>query len=399
MIRTRIIPCKIDRNRCDELNRESGRIYTQTMVEHYRIYRKGVWLSKNADGRYGDWLDKDKPRILHAHSVDAAQQGFAKSCKVAKSTSSRYPYKRKWYRTTIWKKSGIRKTENGIILSLARGNDPIEIEHKPDEEVIEVRLVYDRIGGRYNWHIVLDDGSTFQQNESVGIAAIDLGEIHPVAIVSETDSAIITCRELRSTAQLTNKMLAKFQREMSKHKNGSKRHKRLAIKKRMFLSRQKRRRGDIEHKVSREAIKWAYQHNIGEIAIGDVRNISHDKKLNRKSQQKISGWSHGRMRSYISYKAEALGIKIASPVDEKHTSKTCPKCGQINKPKGRNYSCLACGFNAHRDIVGASNILSRHLFGEVACIIPSSVVKYRRPINRSMRSPARHAASCSISLR
>ena len=57
-------------------------------------------------------------------------------------------------------------------------------------------------------------------------------------------------------------------------------------------------------------------------------------------------------------------------VDEHDTSKTCPNpnCTQRHKVAGRVYRCPVCGFQAHRDVVGAVNILRRQLLGEVGKI-------------------------------
>ena len=71
-IRTVYFRCQLPRSVADALNRESGRIYTQVLVEQYRIYRKkGVWLSPNTQKRYNDYRN-DQPSLLHAHSIDAA---------------------------------------------------------------------------------------------------------------------------------------------------------------------------------------------------------------------------------------------------------------------------------------------------------------------------------------
>ena len=61
----------------------------------------------------------------------------------------------------------------------------------------------------------------------------------------------------------------------------------------------------------------------------------------------------------ISYKAEALGIKV-EVIDESYTSQTCPKCCNRKKPNNREYTCK-CGFTYHRDGVGAINIRQKYL--------------------------------------
>ena len=86
----------------------------------------------------------------------------------------------------------------------------------------------------------------------------------------------------------------------------------------------------------------------------------------------------------MTYKAEAAGITVVL-VDEAYTSQTCPgmladgtACLHCSKPKGRVYRCSACGFTAHRDGVGAANLLSRHYTGEPGHLRPPRE-KYRYP--------------------
>src|SRR5215216_892267 len=110
MIRTHIIPCALPKAAADALNRESAHIYTRTLITHYRVYRKRGnktrhWLSARAGEKLNDYLTRDDPPLLHAHSKDAAQQGFYAACKTAKTNRHRganYPHKRKRWRTTVW---------------------------------------------------------------------------------------------------------------------------------------------------------------------------------------------------------------------------------------------------------------------------------------------------------
>src|SRR4030065_297809 len=101
MLRTQIFPSHIPRTDAEALNAESGRVYTQTLIWHWRTYRHSEhWLSQYAAMRLGDSLSGT---TLHAHSRDAAQEGFYKASKAARTNKSPYPHHRKNYRTTIWK--------------------------------------------------------------------------------------------------------------------------------------------------------------------------------------------------------------------------------------------------------------------------------------------------------
>ncbi len=106
---------------------------------------------------------------------------------------------------------------------------------------------------------------------------------------------------------------------------------------------------------------------------------------NALGREKLSNWAHGRMRKYISYKAEAEGIAVFDNVNEKFTSQTCPECGKRHTPRGRVFKCPHCGFVGVRDIVGAANIKSRHVNGKLAKVAAPSP-KYRKPFQRGLRS-------------
>ena len=118
MIRTRIIPCRLPRTACDALNAASGSAYTGVVVWHWRtLRRKGLWLSERMAYR---WADRRDAAALHAHSIDAAQQGFYKACAVARavrkagSPDVRFPYHRRRFRTTVWKNTGIRRKGDAL---------------------------------------------------------------------------------------------------------------------------------------------------------------------------------------------------------------------------------------------------------------------------------------------
>lgn len=377
------------------------------MVRHYRVYRKsGHWLSMYAGMRVEDGVGS--PTTLHAHSRDAAQEGFYKACKTTKALKragmegAPYPHKRQWYRTSTWKKSGIRVKDGALVLARARGLEPVcatlpaplaALAALAPSSFSEVRLVWDKAARHYAWHAIVDDGITPTVTTATGIAGVDMGEIHPAALTDGVHAAVISCRALRSTTQYTNKRLAVLRGKQDKMVKGSARWKRLQRRKNRFLAQQKRRERDLLHKTSRAVVGWAGQHGVGTLAIGDVRDVADGKRLNRVAQQKVSGWSHGTMRRYIGYKAEAVGIAVDDTVDEAYTTKTCPGCGTRTKPKGRVYACRACGFRGVRDIVGAANILSRKTTGEVGRVMPPAQTKYLRPfVRRSSRLDTAHMA-------
>jgi putative transposase len=342
--------------------------------------------------RLNDYLTRDVPSLLHAHSKDAAQEAFYKACKTAKANralGAKYPHKRKHWRTTIWKQSGIRRQEDTLLLSRAKGLPPIAVE-LPEEmrdvlRVLEARLVYDRRAHRYTWHLVVENGKQPQTAPGTNVVAVDLGEIHPAVVGDEQQATIITCRARRHQQQGHAKRLAKLSTALSRKAKGSRRYRRLQQARTRMRAKHKRVMRDMEHKISRAVVDVAIERQAGTIAIGDVRDVADGVNHGKQHNQQSSQWNHGQVRQYITYKAEAAGI-ATKLVDEYYTTQTCPNCGCRHKPRGRNYSCGRCGFSTHRDVVGQINILSRYKTGQVGALRAPGEVKHRMPHNlRLMR--------------
>jgi putative transposase len=393
MIRTRIIPCRLPRAVCDALNAASGAIYTGVLVWHWRTYRRrGHWLSESAARRWDDWRGSQP---LHAHTVDAAQEGFYRACAVTRALRQagfphvRFPYHRRRFRTTIWKVTGIRRKGDTLVLSGGRGNRPIAIplpvELRAAPRFREVRLVYDKVGRRHTWHVVVEDGKAPRPAPGSNVVSVDLGEVHPAAVGDEHEATVITCRERRAASQGHAQRLANIDRALARKTEGSRRHRRLVAAKVRMKAKHARVLRDMEHKISRAIVATAVERRAKTIVVGDVRDAADRVDLGKVANQKISQWDHGKIRQYVTYKAEAEGIAVEL-VDEAYTSQTCPNCSHRHKPKGRLYRCPACGFPAHRDVVGQVNILSRSQYGEPGRIPAPAVVKYRIPHNlRVMR--------------
>ncbi|MFZ0443896.1 MAG: zinc ribbon domain-containing protein [Bacillus sp. (in: firmicutes)] len=60
------------------------------------------------------------------------------------------------------------------------------------------------------------------------------------------------------------------------------------------------------------------------------------------------------------------------------TKNSCPVCGNRKKSNNRNYRCK-CGYQEHRDIHGARNILTKTLHGKMT-YFPIDHPTYLRPV-------------------
>lgn len=395
MIRTQIVPCKLNKEICDSLNLASGRIYSGIVSRHWRLLKqKGLWLKESTLTRLSDIRPSVQAHAMHAHSIDAAQQGFFKACTTTRALrkagiEANFPWRSKKFRTTIWKNTAIKLVNGVVRLSNGQGNQRIEIA-LPNNlsnilKVLEVRLVFDKKSRKYNWHLVVENGQQSKAAPGNNTVSVDLGEIHPAVIGDEHSATIITCRERRHEQQGHAKRLAKLSADLSKKKKGSRRYKKLVRAKSRMKAKHDRVAHDMEHKVSRSIVDEALARGASTIVLGDIKDIADGVDLGKKTNQKISSWNHGQIRKFVEYKAQAEGIAVVLQ-DERYTSQTCPACGNRHKPKGRNYRCPSCGFQSHHDVVGQVNILSAYKFGEPGKIPAPTIIKHRIPYNiRVMR--------------
>jgi hypothetical protein len=138
LVGTVIIRCELPNAEADALNRASSKIYTQTKVEYYRIYREhGIWLSAYKAEHLPDRYEIDGTGVLHVHSsIDATQQDFHTACKGAKAAKKvsqevHYAKHNKFYRTTIWKSTGLQLQDGVLKLSWGRQSPPFYVALPP----------------------------------------------------------------------------------------------------------------------------------------------------------------------------------------------------------------------------------------------------------------------------
>ena len=70
------------------------------------------------------------------------------------------------------------------------------------------------------------------------------------------------------------------------------------------------------------------------------------------------GW--GMFRGMLEYKQMWRGGEVLA-VNPRYTSQTCPECGHVakdNRVQQALFSCVACGYTYHADVVAAKNILA-----------------------------------------
>jgi len=219
-------------------------------------------------------------------------------------------------------------------------------------------------------------------------AGVDLGVIHPYAVVAETVGLLVSGRALRAEAYLHLKdqqaRQAKAARRAPKpgHR-GSRRWRHHRARLRRVEARHRRRVHQAHHEAAKQVVAFALQQRVGTLVVGDAKGIT-NQDAGRVQNLRLRRWRRTHLVQALRDKAEQAGM-VVRLVDERGTSSTCPACHRrVPKPKGRRFCCPYCRFQGHRDLVGAANIAAKAGGGPTSPGVPV-LVEHRR----AGRVPAR----------
>ena len=210
-------------------------------------------------------------------------------------------------------------------------------------------LVYRK--GRFALHVVLklDDVAFSDSGEALGV---DLGVTRP-AVTS--DGRLHGKRRWREVSKRRFRLKRKLQ------SNGSKSAK---CHLRRLAGREQRFRRDCDHILSKSILDGITAGTT--VVVENLTNIRARVKATRgEAKRRLHSWSFAQLRSFLGYKAEALGCRVAG-IDPRHTSQRCAACGHIyrgNRPSQSRFVCRSCGHRANADINAARSIRDKHLVG------------------------------------
>jgi putative transposase len=123
-----------------------------------------------------------------------------------------------------------------------------------------------------------------------------------------------------------------------------------------------------ERRFVRQVLHEASRRIVDGLAPGDVLAIEDLRGLRGRTRRKGKAarhlhqlWPYGLFRRLLEYKARLKGVRVVV-VDPRYTSRTCPRCGHLdrrNRRSGRLFRCRACGFQHNADVVAALNLARR----------------------------------------
>ena len=358
---------------------ESARLWGDLVERHFRIRRLcWTWPSK---ARWQRWAKRKYPNL----SAQSAQQVIGEFCEAVVSArrlragghpEARYPWKKAKYRSVPYTNQDA-KLRNGV-LRLPNGKAGALLVRIPNTVTLPGRLMEARLElGRVLLVCEVPD-QTRPAGPTIGV---DLGVNTLVAATDGERAILVSGREIKATIQWRAKRLASAAQRQSGMLKGSGRWRRLQRRKRRMLRKAARRIRDMVHKATRlVANTFPNAHAY----VGEPFNDAAEK-AGRFSAQAISQAVNRTVIRLLDYK-----LSGALAIPEPYTSQTCPVC-RGRRTCRRTYRC-PCGVVAPRDVVGAVNILSLGVSGEIVQRAIPSRIMYRRP---DRRSTAGHAARSS----
>ena len=97
------------------------------------------------------------------------------------------------------------------------------------------------------------------------------------------------------------------------------------------------------------------------LVLEDLTHIRDRMTVSRRQRSKQHNWSFRQLREFVVYKAQRAGVPLLF-VDPRNSSRTCHRCGYVDKRNRRSqadFSCLRCGHAAPADLNAARNLATR----------------------------------------
>lgn len=380
---------------CEALRCEAGRCWSELVALHVAS-RDRTWLSE----RELKALTKGGRFRLHSQSVQALAEKLSANVDTARTLrqqereaggepTTRFPYRQKPYQTVTWKGQAVRVRQGRLHLPNGRGQADLVLplpERFHGADIRQVELLWR--ADHYQMALTVAEPAPPPLRSEGQVAGVDLGEVNIATLATEDGQALVVSgRLLRHLKQLRNKRHQAYRSRIDRCRKGSRRWKRLKHQMAHASAKLYRQQRNLLHQAARRVVDFAEQHNVKELALGDVRDIAEGVDKGRRANQKLSQWPHGQFRRYLEEKGKRAGMR-STLTNEAYTTRTCSSCGlcHTSAPRGRVFCCSGCGALLHRDANGAANICSRQVYGELGRVQVKRTT-HRRPV--AVRAPTR----------
>ena len=369
--------------KASDARRAAGDLWTR-LVKIHRFCRRRHWRWPT-ESQLKAHCKRRFP--LHSQTIQALIEKFCATIDGVRTKrkngekTARYPWRFRRYFNPVFKGQALNMDEQHLLLPRGRGRDPIRVhlpKAMPTGQVVQAELEFGEI------YLTITREIPEPTPASSGKAGgLDIGVIH-LGMVSDGEEAVaVSGRGLRSVKQGRAKAQAKLQKKRARTKPGSRRRKRLNRARHRVSQKVERITRNALHHAANQIVAFCVAYEMTILYAGDLGTLNHNKwhRRSRRTNQEVGALEFGRLEQYLAYKLRRHGIQLIK-ISEAYTSQTCPHCGHLTKVAGRTYRCRACGYRAHRDGVGAVNILNKGMHGEIRpgeLLVPLRIT-YRRPV-------------------
>lgn len=181
--------------------------------------------------------------------------------------------------------------------------------------------------------------------EVTEVLGVDLGIVN---IAADSDGETFSGGQVNGLRKRHARLRSRLQSK------GTKPSRRLLKKRSQKESRFAR---DVNHCISKRLVAKA-ERTKRAIALEDLWGIRSRMRVRRPQRRQQHSWAFNQLRQFVQYKAGLAGVPLVL-VDPSNTSRTCPRCGAIDRANRRtqaHFSCVSCGLAGPADTIAAENI-------------------------------------------
>jgi putative transposase len=337
-------------------------------------------------------------RQVHSHSAQAILHKLSESYKswfqLRKVDTLANPpmYRKKSTISTVtFTKFAIRV--NGQLVKLTLRRDQyffFNAQLQPNVTVNQENIVRIEVkNGFANIVYQVEEPSLKQNGQVMGI---DLGVINTATTMKEDGEArVYTGKHLLSIQRYFNKKIGQTKSIITKQSKDKKHWSNHLSK---LARKQEKQIRQVLHAQTRAIVDDCVASNVSAVVVGDLTNIrklrsdtKNPKKFTKarsygQNNQKVYAWRFEQFTATLEYKLKLKGILLVQ-VNERNTSKTCSRCGEVrtrNRKTRGLYICSKCSAVMNADVNGAVNILNTYLrpIGRSSADVNSAkVIKWR----------------------
>lgn len=244
---------------------------------------------------------------------------------------------------------------SNVSLAVLQGRETIRLsvggyqaERLRGAQIGEADLVYRLEKRRFRLHLSLKFPEAPPTGEPSGFLGVDLGIKN---IASDSDGTLYAGGKLRRYRKRCRRVRRRLQ------KLGTRGAKRLLAKRRQ---KEHRHATHVNHCISKQIVAAAAGTGRG-VGVEDLTGIRDRTTVRRAHRAEHSGWAFHQLRAFLEYKCADKGIPFVA-VDPRDSSRTCPRCGCVdkrNRPSQAEFRCIQCALEGHADYFAALEVARR----------------------------------------